>query len=485
MSVTALPCSPKAWSKAIAQPAREFSATSLPVLSGKIPDQLRGSLYRNGPGRLQRGGKRVGHWFDGDGAILAVHFTDAGATGVYRYVQTEGYQQEEAADTFIYPNYGMTAPGVFWNNWFKEVKNAANTSVLALSGAAAPAAQDRLLALWEGGFPHALDLETLETWGTDNLSGLSKDRPFSAHPKIDPQTREIYNFGVGAGLNTTLNLYRSDRTGTIKQQNSFSLNGLPLIHDFILAGRYLVFFVPPVRVNFLPVILGSKCYSDSMEWKPELGTQILIFDRETLSLVSRNEAEPWYQWHIANGYEDRDGSIVTEILRYQDFQTNQYLKEIATGRTETLAKGTLWQIRLDPQTGKVIEMAEILNRGCEFPVVPQHQVGQPWHNTYLSIHRDGVDISQEIFGAIACFNRQTGNLSLADMGENRYPSEPIYVPHPDNPERGWLLTVVYDGNTDSSEVRIYESHVLETEPVCRLGLPSVIPPSFHGIWQPG
>lgn len=477
MSVTALSSARQAWSNAISQPAREFSATSLPLLSGKIPDQLQGSLYRNGPGRLQRGSQQVGHWFDGDGAILAVHFTDAGAIGVYRYVQTEGYQHEEAADTFIYPNYGMTAPGGFWNNWFKEVKNAANTSVLASS--------NRLLALWEGGLPHALDLKTLETLGTDNLSRLSKDRPFSAHPKIDSKTGEIYNFGISAGLNATLNLYRCDPTGKIEQQNTFSLNGLPLIHDFILAGKYLVFFVPPVRVNFLPVILGSKCFSDSMEWKPELGTQILIFDRETLSLVSRNEAEPWYQWHIVNGYEDKDGSIVTEIVRYRDFQTNQYLKEVATGKTETPAKGTLWQIHLDPQTGKVIEMAEILDRGCEFPIVPQHQVGRSWHNTYLSIHRDGVDISQELFGAIACFNRQTGDLSLADLGKNRYPSEPIYVPYPDNPERGWLLTVVYDGNTDSSEVRIYESHHLASEPVCRLELPSVIPPSFHGTWQPG
>jgi len=40
-----------------------------------IPEGLRGSLYRNGPARLERGGVRVGHWFDGDGAILAVHFT--------------------------------------------------------------------------------------------------------------------------------------------------------------------------------------------------------------------------------------------------------------------------------------------------------------------------------------------------------------------------------------------------------------------------
>ena len=72
----------KAWAKAIAQPAAEFPPTPLPVLSGQLPVSLRGSLYRNGVARLERGGNRVGHWFDGDGAVLAVHFTDTGATGL-------------------------------------------------------------------------------------------------------------------------------------------------------------------------------------------------------------------------------------------------------------------------------------------------------------------------------------------------------------------------------------------------------------------
>jgi len=53
---------------------------------------------------VERGGVRVGHWFDGDGTILAVNFTDAGATGVYRYVQTDGYK-EAAAGQLLYGNY--------------------------------------------------------------------------------------------------------------------------------------------------------------------------------------------------------------------------------------------------------------------------------------------------------------------------------------------------------------------------------------------
>jgi carotenoid cleavage dioxygenase-like enzyme len=102
----------------------------------------------------------------------------------------------------------------------------------------------------------------------------------------------------------------------------------------------------------------------------------------------------------------------------------------------------------------------------------------------MSLQREGVDISQEIYGAIARFDHQTDTLTEADLGENRYPSEPIYAKDALNPEQGWVLTVVYDGNSDTSEVWVFDSDALDEEPVCRLGLPSVIPFGFHGQWKP-
>jgi carotenoid cleavage dioxygenase-like enzyme len=69
------------------------------------------------------------------------------------------------------------------------------------------------------------------------------------------------------------------------------------------------------------------------------------------------------------------------------------------------------------------------------------------------------------------------------MGENRYPMEPIYAPHPQNPDTGWIVTVVYDGNIDKSEVWVFDSDRLDESPVCRLGLPSVVPMGFHGTWR--
>ena len=337
------------------------------------------------------------------------------------------------------------------------------------------------MALWEGGNPHALDLETLKTWGCDDLGGLHEGLPYSAHPKRDKQTGEIFNFGVSPGRNAILHVYKSDRTGKIKQKAAVQLEGVPLVHDFVMAGQYLVFFIPPVRMNPLPVLVGLSSYSDSLQWQPSKGTQFIVFDRETLSVISRGETEPWYQWHFGNSYVDDSGSVIVDIVRYEDFQTNQYLKEVATGETHTPAYSTLWQVHLDPK-GKVTAIQQLLDRHCEFPVVPL-QVGQG-APTYLSVHRQGVDISQELFGAITRFDYQTDTLTTADLGENRYPMEPIYASDALDPERGWIVTVVYDGNSHTSEVWVFDSDHLDEAPVCKLGLPSVVPMGFHGTWKP-
>ncbi|WP_414623225.1 carotenoid oxygenase family protein [Calothrix sp. CCY 0018] len=456
----------KAWAKAFQKPATEFPLTPLSIIEGEIPASLNGTLYRNGPGRFERGGISVGHWFDGDGAILAVHFTGGNATAVYRYVQTEGFKEEASAGKLLYGNYGMTAPGAVWNQWLKPIKNAANTSVLALP--------DKLLALWEGGNPHALDLQNLETLGKDDLGGLDGGA-YSAHPKVDSETGEIFNFGVSPGLNATLNIYKSDATGKITKKAVHQLDGVPLLHDFVLAGEYLIFFIAPVRLNLLMPAIGLSCFSDALEWQPSKGTQILVCDRD-LNIVSRSETEPWFQWHFSNAYMDDSGAVIVDIASYEDFQTNQFLKEVATGETHTASKSKLARVCLNPQTGKVSNIKTLFDRHCEFPIVPQQNVGKFSRYTYLSTVKEGTDISKEILNSIARFDHQTDTITEANFGENLYPSEPIYA-------HNFIFTVVYDGNSDSSELWIFDADKLNEKPVCKLSLPSVIPPGFHGTWK--
>jgi carotenoid cleavage dioxygenase-like enzyme len=474
-AVSTAPTTQKAWAGAIAQPAREFPLTPLSVLTGKIPADLCGSLYRNGPGRLERQGQRVDHWFDGDGAVLAVHFNQGHAQATYRYVQSAGYVDEEAADEFLYSGYGSLAPGPVWKRWNAQLKNAANTSVLALP--------DKLLALWEGGWPHHLNPQTLVTHGVTALDDLAPDDPYSAHPKRHPRTGDIFNFGVVAGASATLNLYRSDRDGSIQKKERLPLNGLPLIHDFVLADRYLVFCVPPVRLNPLPAVLGFQSFSEALMWQPKQGTQLVVVDADSFEVISSEAVDPWYQWHFGKGFVNNDGDVVLEVVRYDDFATNQQLKEIASGTFHTPSPAQLWRIAVEPQTARVRSQTCLVSHHCEFPYIPDDQptVTAP---TYLSLELPDTDNTGELFRAIARYEPDIDQLTVAAAGSACYPSEPIYVAKRtgDRPT-GWILTVVYDGDHHRSELWIYDSDHLEDAPVCRLELPGVIPHSFHGTWQ--
>lgn len=469
----------KAWSKSILNPAKEFSSTKLITLKGKIPEGLRGSLYQNTGGRLQRSGMSVGHWFDADGAILVIHFNDNEARGIYRYVKTRGYLEEQKAGKYLYGNYGMVAPGAIWNRWLRPVKNVANTSVFALS--------DQLLALWEAGLPHSLDLETLETIGTNNLETLKENQSYSAHPKQDPETKEIFNFGININFNFTLkielNLYKSLPTGKIVKSSSFLLNSLPLIHDFIFAGQYLIFLISPARVNLKPLILGRSCYCDSIDWKPEIGNKILVFDRETLMLVSYGETEAWFQWHFGNGYVNKDGNVVFDLVKYKNFYNiNQNLKEIPTGQTKTLAKGTYWQICLQPKEAKVIESNLLMDRSCETPKINPKNIGKFTNYTYLIAHKDTTDIATERHNTLIRYDLTRFTKTEVNLPDNIYPSEPIFAEDSIIKNKNWILTVIYNGNLNSSELWIYDEDCF-IDPICKLSLPTVIPIGFHGTWK--
>lgn len=469
---------PQPWHKTFEKPALAFGPSQLKRLSGQVPSGLKGTFYQNGTGRLERGDAAAGHWFDGDGAILRVSFADGAAMGTYRYVQTEGYRAESEAGKYLYGNYGMRYPGPLWEHVWGllnggSVKNSANTSVLAL--------EDKLLALWEAGRPYGLDLETLETFGEETLGWLGKRQSFSAHPLQDPVSGEIYSVGVNALCQ--LSIYRCDANCNLIKQTMIPLKSVPMVHSFAMAGPYLVFLISPLKLDGLPLLLNQVCYADAIGWDAAAGTRLIVVDRESLEVVSEGRAESWFQFHFGNGCVEEDGSVRLDFARFDDFGSiNEVLREVPSGRIETTAYGRLWQLRLDPKVGKVLSNECVLERDCEFPLVPAARVGRPWQHTYLLMHRDGVKTGEDWFGEVGRFDYETGELKQADLGEGCYGSEPFYVADRLDAKKGWLLEVVYHSRAQRSELWVFDAQRLG-EPVCRLALPGIVPIGFHGTWQ--
>ena len=62
------------WSSAYKNVERELTKEPLTIRKGENINDLNGTLLRNGPGILERGGQWVHHPFDGDGMITAIKF---------------------------------------------------------------------------------------------------------------------------------------------------------------------------------------------------------------------------------------------------------------------------------------------------------------------------------------------------------------------------------------------------------------------------
>ena len=156
------------WSSAYCNVEKELNNAELKLVKGSIPKQISGTFYRNGPGRLERGGRWVHHPFDGDGMIAAFKFENGKINLTNRFVRTKEWAEEEKSQKFLYRGVFGTQKegGVLANAFDVRLKNIANTHVIKLG--------DDLLALWEASSPYSLNPNTLETKGLSNLKGVLK-----------------------------------------------------------------------------------------------------------------------------------------------------------------------------------------------------------------------------------------------------------------------------------------------------------------------
>src|SRR5690606_16163612 len=129
----------------------------MPQVEGTLPAGLRGTLYRNGPGRFDLGGHRKRHLLDGDGMIQAFRFEDGRVHYRNRFVQTRKFIKEQAAGRFLLPTWTTRAPGGLRRNAGNRIQSQAGVTTLVKNGC--------LYAFDEVGLPWGLNPDTLETLG--------------------------------------------------------------------------------------------------------------------------------------------------------------------------------------------------------------------------------------------------------------------------------------------------------------------------------
>lgn len=434
--------------------SREHGFEPLRV-EGRLPDELRGTLYRCGPALRSCQGHPYTHLYDGDGAVTAIRFDGGAAHGAVRIVATPGLVAERKAGKALFPAYGTLPPGPPRPR--PKPKHAANISVLA-SG-------DRVLALHEAGAPIELTPD-LVTVGDTDLGEPSIRRGFSAHPHA--ARGALYNVGVHYGATTQLALYEL-RAGIARRFGTVELAGATMIHDVAVTERHIVVFAPPLRLDRRAFATGLVSYSDALQWHPELGTEVIVIPIDEPSALTRFTVDPFFQWHIAAAHE-RGGEIVIDVVRYPDFSSNRWIGGLWTGLDAPHNPGGLTRATLD-RARKTATFAPVNEVSLEFPIASPHERGR----IFAIAHSDGSPNGP--FDRIVSVDVATGHTRDVELSPGHYPSEAFHVPGNGS---GWLLSLVYDGTSHTSHVAVIDATSLVV--IARAWFDHHIPFTLHGTW---
>ena len=413
--------------------AEELTAFDLPV-TGTIPVDLEGRWLRNGPNPGPDIDVTTHHWFMGAGMVHGVRLR-GGKAEWYRNRYVAG------ADGF-----------------------SPNTNVGGFAGTT--------WAMVEAGTPPVELGYELESHGA-NAFGSTLPNGFSAHPKYDPATGELHAMAYHwPDLWDHVQYVIVGADGRVSKVVDIPVSDMPMIHDMSLTPTYAVVYDLPVTVNLDVVGQG---YPWPFTWAPDRAARVGLLPRAgTADDIIWCDVNPCYVFHPLNAYDADDGTVVVDLCRYDRMMDTDRRGPF----TDCLPTFDRWVI--DPSARRVNE-TRLDDRPQEFPR----------HNPTVGLQRHRYGYTSEItidapnlHGAIIKLDVEAGTTETHEFGPGRGGAEPVVVPKADGmaEDDAWILTVVYDAATDSSELHILDAGDIAGPAVAQISLPQRVPFGFHGNW---
>ncbi|MDR6890538.1 MULTISPECIES: carotenoid oxygenase family protein [Variovorax] len=456
------------WKSGFATPAGDLPLTRATV-RGRFPDAVAGTLFRNGPAGHDLGGQRYHHWFDGDGMVHRFVIDGADVRHQGRYVATPKRLAETRAGRRLAEAFGTMPPGAEPPTSPDSI-NVANINVLPMQG--------EVLALWEGGSATRLDARTLETLGVKTWRPDFAGMPFSAHPRVDPDGT-VWNFGVSAAQ-SMLALYEIAPDGALRRATAMPVADLPMIHDFAVTERHLVFLMPPLVYDSKRKDAGAS-FLDAHVWRPELEMRVLVIDKKDWNRRQLLTLPAGFLFHVGNAWEEETpgGTLIhLDYVRSENagsvFTTN---REVMRARWAKRADPQLTVATLNLRTGAASQSAVGLD--AEFPRVDPRRVGLRHRQV---IHATNGRPDQPGFGAVARTNVETGRSQRYSYGKQALVEEHIFVP--DGTKPGWVLGTVLDFGQQKTLLSCFAADRLAAGPVAQATLPYTLPLGLHGAFVP-
>lgn len=414
---------------------------------GTIPRSISGLYIRNGSNQKAGDAK---HFFTGDGMLHGVRISD-GKVDWYRnrWIETPILGKRS--------KLGMPMPD----------QNPSNTNVIFHGG--------RILSLYEAGMPFEVGVN-LSTVGSFDYGG-DLQRNMTAHPKVDPETGELFGYGMNLFSRPYLNYFVIGPDGHMMLSRNIHMPKSVMMHDLQITKRFAIFFDFPIVFDALALLRGEMPY----KWDPELGARIGVMPR-----YGDADSVRWFPvslgalFHSVNAFEQTDDPEVIVI------EGSRLPQAFANGANASDGEPIYYRWTVHLREG-YIEEGPLDDRLTDFSKIDPRFQGRPHSVSFhMSLREPETSDSGMYFSGMIRYERESLRSQQYLFPDGLVPEEMTFVPdRPDAAEgEGWLMGYVYSAAEHSSEFQIFDATELAKGPVARVKLPQRVPSGFHGCFVP-
>jgi beta,beta-carotene 9',10'-dioxygenase len=446
---------------------KETHLDGLPV-RGQLPPWLRGSLIRTGPAKWEVGGRAMNHWFDGFAMLHRFSFGEGRVSYANRFLESRAYKAARDRGRIAYSEFATDPCRTLFQRvramFSPKLTDNANVNLTRLG--------ERFIAMTETPIPVEFDARTLAAAG---VPYRPPGQLSTAHPHLDRATKGMLNYAAKLGPRTSYRFFLL-RPGSAKPEviATEPVREPAYVHSFGVSERWIVLAEFPFVVNPPWLALGGRPYIENYRWKPELGTRLHLFNRDTGEHAGPFETEPRFAFHHVNSYEDGD-EVVVDVCTFPDpgIVEDLYMERLRGGKP--IASSHLERFRISPGT-RTVKIERLIEQSLELPRINYGRCSErPYRFAW------GVGINGGWIDRIVKADVVEGR-SLTWSEEGCFPGEPVFVaaPDADREDEGVLLSVVLDGRRGNSFLLVLDAGSLEER--ARAEVPHHIPFGFHGAF---
>jgi len=468
------------------------------TFSGKVPHYVDGSFVQTGPARFSFGSTRFTHMMDGYSKTLKIDFSSDGAlTFTNRFLESGFLNASTRAGHIARGMFvGPVEPDPHWgptavmssndNNYIKMRRLGNSTPLLLADTMIATRVHDDLVS-----FDHDVMPAMVRMWAAgerwkDHLAPVGDMCMLGtmAHAAEDPATGGLIGAMGCTGLSGAYHIVFTitpDAPSTRRLIAKIPLprgRGPSYMHTLAATPNFVVLLAEPLFMSMERVMEATPLGMGGI-YTTNDPTIFQIVDRRDGS-VRTVDADAFIYGHIFNAWEDPNGDILIDLTWYAagNATTLGWFNRWFEWNIHNVSVREAWPrakaMRFRLGANGTVERTELFQAEAglndfETPKINELYSGQRYCIVYaMQFHsypydRDQLSMDSGLMGAVGIAKR---NLCTGERQgwyrPNEFPSEVQFVPDPRrrSEDDGVLLSVVFDGNSNSSYFQMLDARTM-------------------------